>query len=282
MSFLLGFGYFSCLLVALEFYVVEWNMLRMRSGQINILHGEMMMQKVAPSLVELCIRTAIDNVRYLGDVGETDIDLLGQILPHCTVDQLMHIENSTKDRDLSPVTDKLWKKFYELQFGAKNTSLVVDRMKQKRVTFKWKDLYEAKQKDVDEAQQKSIDRFKQRFKKEEDRKQSRQVQLCTKVPPGSKRSFFGGGPGNNFSNVKSNIMKKAKMQVVNSREVQNLAAMRKSALQRGYSVSPMKKPSGFPNNSLASTSKSTKPMERRLSFQQQTEEHYTGTEIQLF
>lgn len=54
------------------------------------------MKKKVPSLVDLCIRIAIDNVRYLGDVGETDIDLLGQILPHCTVDQLMHIEKSTE------------------------------------------------------------------------------------------------------------------------------------------------------------------------------------------
>lgn len=48
-----------------------------------------------PTLLELCVQTAIDNVRYLGDVGETDIDLLGEILPHCTADQLMHIEKSS-------------------------------------------------------------------------------------------------------------------------------------------------------------------------------------------
>ena len=45
-------------------------------------------------------------------------------------------------RDLSPVTDKLWKNFYELQFGAKSANLVIDRMKQKKVSFKWKKLYE--------------------------------------------------------------------------------------------------------------------------------------------
>lgn len=53
-----------------------------------------------PKLVDLCIQTAIDNVRYMGDVGETDILLLKEILPHCTADQLMHIENSTKVRVL--------------------------------------------------------------------------------------------------------------------------------------------------------------------------------------
>lgn len=49
-----------------------------------------------PSLVDLCVRTVIDNVRYLGDVGETDSHLLERILPHCTVDQLLHVETSTK------------------------------------------------------------------------------------------------------------------------------------------------------------------------------------------
>jgi hypothetical protein len=55
-------------------------------------------RKLLPSLVDLCIKTAIDNVRYLGDVGETDINLLDRILPHCTVDQLMHIEKSSEVR----------------------------------------------------------------------------------------------------------------------------------------------------------------------------------------
>ena len=53
-------------------------------------------KKKIPTLLELCIQTAIDNVRYIGDVGETDIYLLKDILPHCTADQLMHIENSSE------------------------------------------------------------------------------------------------------------------------------------------------------------------------------------------
>lgn len=56
--------------------------------------------RTIPKLVDLCIQTAIDNVRYMGDVGETDILLLKEILPHCTADLLMHIENSTKVRVL--------------------------------------------------------------------------------------------------------------------------------------------------------------------------------------
>ena len=64
-------------------------------------------------LNNLSINEAIDSLKFLGDVGDTDLNLLDHILPHCTIDQLMHIENSSKGRDLTPVTDKLWKNFYE-------------------------------------------------------------------------------------------------------------------------------------------------------------------------
>ncbi|XP_057460274.1 uncharacterized protein LOC130750819 [Actinidia eriantha] len=222
----------------------------------------MMMMRKAPSLVDLCVQMAVDNVRYLGDLGETDLHLLDRILPHCTVDQLRHIEDSTEGRDLSPVTDKLWKNFYELQFGAKSTNLVIDRMKQKKVSFKWKKLYEAKLKDLDECQQKSFDRIKELYKKEDARKQSRQVRLCTKVPPSSnKRSFYGGGPGGSISNTKSNIMKKAKLQFLNSHEMKNLAAVKKNGLQQSTGLSSIRKPGACSANNSASTSK---PTGRRL------------------
>jgi hypothetical protein len=50
------------------------------------------------SLVELCVRSAIDNLSHLGDVGHTDMSLLEVILPHCDADQLLHIESSTEVR----------------------------------------------------------------------------------------------------------------------------------------------------------------------------------------
>lgn len=45
-------------------------------------------------------------------------------------------------RDLTPITDKLWKKFYERQFGKESTTTVIERMRQKRVAFRWIQLYE--------------------------------------------------------------------------------------------------------------------------------------------
>ncbi|MQL78950.1 hypothetical protein Taro_011397 [Colocasia esculenta] len=175
-------------------------------------------EREVPSLVKLCIQTAIDNIRYIDDVGETDISLLKEILPHCTVDQLAHIEKSTQGRDLSAVTDKLWKKFYERLFGEESVNVVVKRMKQKNVRFKWRLLYEAKSKEREEAQKKIAEQLKQRYAEEQKKRQSRQIQLVDKKPPSSnKRMFFGGnGPCYNVSNVKSNIMKKAKLEYLNS------------------------------------------------------------------
>ncbi|KAG9449756.1 hypothetical protein H6P81_009721 [Aristolochia fimbriata] len=77
------------------------------------------------------IETAIDSLRYMGDVGETDINLLKEILPHCTAEQLMHIENSSKGRDLSSVTATLWKKFYEQHFGEETINLVLSQYDEK-------------------------------------------------------------------------------------------------------------------------------------------------------
>ncbi|CAN0897352.1 hypothetical protein LINGRAHAP2_LOCUS19081 [Linum grandiflorum] len=172
---------------------------------------------VAPSLVDLCINVAIENVKYLGDVGETDSDLLGRILCHCTLEQLTHVEKSTVDRDLSPVTDSLWRKFYELKFGERSTNLVLDRMKQKNVSFQWKQLFEAKLKDVAKAEDEAVERLRERYKKEDARKQSRQIQVCSKVPPSSnKRSWGGIAGGYDTGNTKSNIMKKAKIDFLKS------------------------------------------------------------------
>ncbi|XP_027127309.1 uncharacterized protein [Coffea arabica] len=217
-----------------------------------------------PSLVDLCVQIAVLNVRYLGNVGETEFHLLERILPHCTMDQLIHVENCTEGRDLSPVTNKLWKKFFERQFGAESAELVVERMKKRRVEFKWRELYKAKSQELEEKEKKISERLKQRYANEAAEKQKRRVQICTKVPPSScKRSFFGAGPYNGMSNGKSSIMKKAKLEFLNSREVKNLAAVKNKAVQTSYSVSSSRKPSGFSSVASSSTFK-PKPVQRRF------------------
>lgn len=68
----------------------------MRSKHYTIEEWDTKPIRKIPSLVDLCVQKAVDNVRYLGDVGETDFHLLERFLPHCTVEQLMHIEDSTE------------------------------------------------------------------------------------------------------------------------------------------------------------------------------------------
>ncbi|XP_065852441.1 uncharacterized protein [Euphorbia lathyris] len=218
--------------------------------------GQVMpVSRKVPSLVDLCVDVAVRHARYLGDVGETDFHLLDRILPSCTLDQLIHVEERT-ERDLTPVTDELWKGFYKKEFGEKNLSIALQRMTQHKVSFKWKDLYEAKLTANAEKEKEAAARLRQLYKKEDAKKQSRQIRICTKVPPASKRSFFGGGgPGYNLSNVKSNIMKKAKLDFLKSPEVRNIAAMRN--MQRQNSVSSMTKPPSFPRNNHASSSRQT-------------------------
>jgi len=191
----------------------------------------MMKRKDQTSLVDLCVENAIDNVKYLGDVSHVDHHLLERTLPHCTLDQLMHIEKSSEGMDLSPITDKLWKKFFEKQFGINCTNEVVKKMKGKRVSFTWLQLYEAKVKKMAQAENEAVDRLAQRYKEEDARKQSRKIKTCTNVPP-SKRRFCGdNGPG---SNVKSsNIMKKSKKDFLNSFfEVKNITAMKNNCVQK--------------------------------------------------
>ncbi|XP_008807727.2 uncharacterized protein LOC103720002 [Phoenix dactylifera] len=228
----------------------------------------MELRREAPTLLELCKQLAIYNVRYIGNVEALDLHLLKDILPHCTIDQLTRIEDATKGRDLSPVTDDLWKRFYENQFGVDNTNNVIRKMKQKRIVFKWRRLYEAKMKVIEEEQNQIAKKIKQRYEESEAKRQSRQIRLCNKVPPSSgKRSFYGGsGSSNSCSNLRGNLMKKAKMEYLNSHEARIHAAMRKNALERKsfptQSTPRSSKPNNFSGNSLSS-SKLARPGERK-------------------
>ncbi|AES70736.1 hypothetical protein MTR_3g061710 [Medicago truncatula] len=132
----------------------------MRMDEISAV---MMKRKDQTYLVDLCVEKAIDNVKYLGDVSHVDHHMM----------------------DLSHISNKLWKKFIEKQFGIICTNEVVKDMKEKIVSFTWL-------------------------------KQSRKIKTCTKIPPSKRRLCGGNGPRYNFSNVKSsNIMKKSKKYFLN-------------------------------------------------------------------
>ncbi|KEH17889.1 RNA polymerase II transcription factor SIII (elongin) subunit A [Medicago truncatula] len=174
----------------------------------------MMKRKDQTPLVDLCVEKAIDNVKYLGDVSHVDHHMLERILPHCTLEQLMHIEKTNKGMDLSPITDQLWKKFFEKQFGINCTN----------------ELYEAKVKKMARAENEAVDRLTKRYKEEDARKQSRQIKTCTKLPPSERRFCGDNGSGYNLSVKSSNIMKKSKKDFLNSFEVKNITAMKRRGI----------------------------------------------------
>lgn len=176
------------------------------------------------SLLELCIRTTMDNLRYVDNVDGVEMDLLQRILPHCKMEDLTRIENNT-EMDLTPVTDKLWKLFYTRQFGEENANQVVKRMSMSGARYKWKDLFDAKTKKQKEYEEKMGQRLAKKYEAAKAEKQSKQIKICTKVPPSSKRSFFGGSGPSNLSSYKSPILKKARMEV-------NSQAKMKAAIQR--------------------------------------------------
>nr|XP_016506950.1 PREDICTED: uncharacterized protein LOC107824664 isoform X2 [Nicotiana tabacum] len=117
---------------------------------------------------------------YAGDIMTVNVNLAGLpalVLPCGFVDSssaalpvgIQMIGAAFEEgRDLSPVTDKLWKRFYKIQFGEKSINQVVQDMKLRNGTFKWKQLYEAKLEELEETQQKLFKRIGQYLYLKED------------------------------------------------------------------------------------------------------------------
>ncbi|KAL2610202.1 hypothetical protein R1flu_028775 [Riccia fluitans] len=196
-----------------------------------------------PALEELCIRSAIDNLDHIKDVGHTDARLLKIILPHCTPEQLLKIEEYTKSRDLSPITNELWLGHYSRKFGEDNLKTVQERMKKTKKLFKWKALYQAKLREQDDVEKKCVERLRELYKESSEKKDSRKLQQIELMPPpGRKRTFgsmggggssgrFGGGSSSRFTKPdvgsKGRLMKKARAEFVASNQAKKLSQVRK-------------------------------------------------------
>ena len=118
-----------------------------------------------------------------GDIGCLHPDFLEKLLPHCSMDQLAHIERCTKV-DLTPITNKLWKTFFQRDFGGRAIDEMVQEMKIKNV-FKWSEAYEGKSKRVEQDEKEVGERLKKMYQEEAARKKSRQIRVLDKVPPPS-------------------------------------------------------------------------------------------------
>ncbi|CAO2200629.1 unnamed protein product [Urochloa humidicola] len=197
------------------------------------------------SLVDLCVQKAIDNLRYVNHVDGIATELLKRILPHCTLKQLEHIEDQTQ-MDLSEVTDPLWRRFYRQEFGEDHTNLVIKRMKECGGQYTWKALYDVKREQQKKLEKEMLDKITKKFQAEKAEKQSKQIKLCTKVPPSSKRSFYAGGGPSSLSNCsyKSPILKKARMEANSRARLQS--AIQKNTFPRSSQQIRMSSSSGQP------------------------------------
>ena len=184
----------------------------------------------------------IDKLTHAAHVGDNrgleifaacDDEILKQVLPHCTVDQLKYVEKclKSKGRDLGPATDKLWKKFYERKFGVQSANVVAQRMKERKVWYKWVALYEAKLKEVSEKANRAIERVGKLYEKEKSANKARQVKVITVVSNNkknnNKRVYTFEAP----NLIRGNLMKKARKEFLNCLEVKNPQAIN---LQRKY------------------------------------------------
>ncbi|CAL5003833.1 unnamed protein product [Urochloa decumbens] len=197
------------------------------------------------SLVDLCVEKAIDNLRQVNHVDGIATELLKRILPHCTLPQLKHIVKNTH-MDLSEVTDPLWRRFYRQQFGEDHTNLVINRMKESGIYYTWRELFEVKEKQQEKLEDKMLKKITLKFQAEKAEKQSKQIKLCTKVPPSSKRSFYAGGGPSSLSNCsyKSPILKKARMEANSRARLQS--AIQKNTFPRSSQQIRMSSSSGQP------------------------------------
>jgi len=129
--------------------------------------GRMESGRKPRSLLDMCVQKLIDNLRHLGSVDGIEMELLKRILPHCTLEQLTRIENRT-EMDLSPVTDSLWKRFYQREFGEEHTNMVIKRMKESggRARYTWRELFKAKTEKQKEVEDKMLEKIAKKFQAE--------------------------------------------------------------------------------------------------------------------
>nr|CAB3480130.1 unnamed protein product [Digitaria exilis] len=160
--------------------------------------------KKPPSLLDLCVQKIIDNLRDLGGVDGIEMELLKRILPHCTLEQLTRVENRTR-MDLSSITDPLWRRFYQREFGVDHTNQVIEKMKAIRgKTFTWRELFKAKTERQKEVEDKMLEKITKKFQAEK----------------------AGGGPSSlSTCSYKSPILKKARIEA-------NSRARLQSAIQK--------------------------------------------------
>eukprot|EP00897_Mesotaenium_endlicherianum_P009457 jgi/Mesen1/853/ME000112S10996 len=203
------------------------------------------------SLKTLCTIVLIDNVDLLGDVGDTHEDFLRPILLHCNAEQLARIEDATEGRDLTVVTDDMWKACYARRYGAQSAAQLVERMTRRSVVFPWRTLYEEKGREQEETQKRCVNRLRQLYNRADAEKQSRQLVVCKKLPPESRKRArppsqshgrngwsTAAGCSSSVSGERGRLMKKARTAYAHSNEARAYASIK----NRPHTYSPPRQP----------------------------------------
>eukprot|EP00898_Chlorokybus_atmophyticus_P009038 jgi/Chlat1/9135/Chrsp97S09282 len=184
-----------------------------------------------PSLKDACLEVLRQNASYLTDVGDTDSDLLTVILTGCDADTLERVQRSTTHRDLSAVLDRPWREAYRLAWGKESVAGVVARAQQQgEASIDWRTEYKRKDKEQREKQERSAARLRQLYSEKQNERKNKQIVVCNKNPPTSKRRHSGGGSHSASSrdcgSGKGLKLKKLRAEFASSREGQQLRAMR--------------------------------------------------------
>ncbi|KAL3687432.1 hypothetical protein R1sor_013741 [Riccia sorocarpa] len=182
----------------------------------------------SPLLEQSFLLLGIQNLDQLGDIGHIDVSLLKVILPYCSPEQLLKVEESKKEIDLTPITNELWLHHYSHRFGEESARAAQERLTKE--TFKWRALYQAKVCEEKNTEVKGVQRLRELYKQAYEKNISRKLQRIevTVVTPQEKKRIhgsiggvgfsgrFGGGTSSRFSKPKNircgkgRLMKKAR------------------------------------------------------------------------
>ncbi|KAF3603228.1 hypothetical protein F2Q69_00038001 [Brassica cretica] len=95
-------------------------------------------QKEASSLRDLCLKSLTGSLTYVNSMPE---DLLKRFLGLCTSEELLRIDINN---DIYKLTDPVWKRFYQHEFGSKETELVHQNLGMCDTSFKWSECFHEK------------------------------------------------------------------------------------------------------------------------------------------
>lgn len=129
------------------------------------------------------LQHAIDNVHMLGDVGGMSELRLRKILPHASTEHLLHIETCSKGRDLTSITDPLWRIHFARRFGERNAKMCEKQMPQGGPPHTWRSLYEEKVAEQEKLQEEGVERLRELYHQQNAVKASRKIQCIDKMAP---------------------------------------------------------------------------------------------------